>query len=146
VGLILKVVKFLATKGAKKSTRWSLGIKTRTPTVNVLPKAPSILHPVARAQHRLANLVADDHLMPPVKFNASEAFTDLPRASGVGEWYLEHMISAAKKPEQIQTILSYLRSSAAGNLSKMDRASLIIKISEKSKYLDVLHDILDHLS
>lgn len=91
------------------------------------------------AQYRVSKMVADDRVPKlPVKIDTDAAIQSLPKDKGVCADYLQYLVDHVRRKDDIRTIIKYVRSAAAGNLSPDDRASLLIKCLEKLKYIDVI--------
>lgn len=70
-----------------------------------------------------------------------EYVQSLPGQHNVSKVWIKHLIDASKKnPNDLKTIIRYLRSPAADSISKWDRADLIHgAVSNLQKILEVIH-------
>lgn len=93
-----------------------------------------------------AKNLADDrvsHLVKtPFKVDVQEAIQELPQDKGVRFEYVEALLNKVHKKDEVRAILTYVKSAAASNLGKDERANLVIACLNKLKYIDVIGQFL----
>lgn len=83
------------------------------------------------------------HLVnPPVKLDVGEAISELPSDNHVKYDYLITVLDKVHKQDEVRTIITYIKSAAAENLSAGQRATLLIECLNKLKFIDVLGQFL----
>ena len=103
---------------------------------------PSILHPRERAMHRMTQYVSDpryDHLWPKSQIPFAEKIAELPKVEGVSPAYVESLVKGASNAKALNVILAYLKSHAADNIDRWERAQLASQVLEKLRWLGLLN-------
>jgi hypothetical protein len=79
------------------------------------------------------------HLVQPnFKLNVKEAISELPNDKHLRYDYLATLLKKVHRKDDVRTIIKYVKSAAAGNLSPDERAHLLMACLEKLKYIDVV--------
>lgn len=103
---------------------------------------PSIWHPRERAMRRMAEYVSDpryDHMWPRSNVPFAEKIAELPKVEGVSPAYVESLVKGAGNAKALNVILRYLKSSAADNIDRWERAQLAAQVMEKLRWLGLLN-------
>ena len=103
---------------------------------------PSIWHPRERAMHRMAQYVSDpryDDMWPKSQIPFAEKIAELPKVEGVSPAYVESLVKGAGNAKALNVILAYLKSSAADNIDRWERAQLASQVMEKLRWLGLLN-------
>jgi hypothetical protein len=86
--------------------------------------------------------LADDrvsHLVSPkFKLNVDEAVNELEHDRHLRIDYLNKLLSKVHKKDEVRTIIKYVKSTAADNLSPDQRAHLLMSCLDKLRYIDMI--------
>ena len=109
---------------------------------HVKEHTPSIWHPHERMLHRMSKLASDpryDGVWQKWDAPMSERIAELPKVEGVSPAYVESLVKGASNAKALNVILRYLKSSAADNIDRWERAQLASQVLEKLRWLGILH-------
>lgn len=76
-------------------------------------------------------------------YDMQEAIRNLPEKDRVSAWWLEKAISTTHKSANIRTIMAYVKSAGASNLSPQEKAHIWMMCLDKMKYLGVLRGFFE---
>lgn len=76
-------------------------------------------------------------------YDMEQAIHDIPISNGLSACWLEKVISTTHRSSTIRTVMAYLKSSAAANLTAYEKAEVWMKCMDKLRYLGVLHGFFD---
>ena len=74
------------------------------------------------------------------KYDMEEAIRELPDQHQISEWWLEKAIRYVREESGVRTVMLYLHSPGASNLTASQKAHLWSQCVSKLKHLDHLHD------
>lgn len=89
------------------------------------------------AIHRIGH---NDHTIAP--YDMGEAIRELPSQSHISVWWLEKALRYVHQESGVRTIMMYLCSAGAANLSKSERAHLYAECLGKLRHLEMLKDFM----
>ena len=74
------------------------------------------------------------------KYDMEEAIRELPDQRQISEWWLEKAIRYVREESGVRTVMLYLHSPRASNLTASQKAHLWSQCLSKLKHLEHLHD------